>query len=127
MEEKLGAITFVKLADDTVENEDAHKYLRKLCREENTSCDKDLLSLCAKDTPYRASELMGMYDTWYSNVLKTKIYPQYSNFKKLYDREEAKEIKGKNKLYLVFVGIDEVKYNIGDSFIGCTIIAVGTL
>ena len=35
--------------------------------------------------------------------------------------------KGKNKLYLVFVGIDEVKYNIGDSFIGCTIIAVGTL
>lgn len=94
MEEKLGAITFVKLADDTVENEDAHKYLRKLCREENTSCDKDLLSLCAKDTPYRASELMGMYDTWYSNVLKTKIYPQYSNFKKLYDREEAKEIKG---------------------------------
>ena len=94
MEEKLGAITFVKLADDTVENEDAHKYLRKLCREENTTCDIDLLSLCAKDTPYRASELMGMYDTWYSNVLKTKIYPQYSNFKKLYDREEAKEIKG---------------------------------
>lgn len=33
VEEKLGAITFVKLADDTVENEDAHKYLRKLCRE----------------------------------------------------------------------------------------------
>ena len=52
VEEKLGAITFVKLADDTVENEDAHKYLRKLCREENTSCDKDLLSLCAKGYPH---------------------------------------------------------------------------
>lgn len=110
VEEKLGAITFVKLADDTVENEDAHKYLRKLCREENTSCDKDLLSLCAKDTPYRASELMGMYDTWYSNVLKTKIYPQYSNFKKLYDREEAKEIKGSAYSELQeLIGLDSAK------------------
>ena len=110
VEEKLGAITFVKLADDTVENEAAHKYLRKLCREENTSCDKDLLSLCAKDTPYRASELMGMYDTWYSNVLKTKIYPQYSNFKKLYDREEAKEIKGSAYSELQeLIGLDSAK------------------
>lgn len=100
----------MKLADDTVENEDAHKYLRKLCREENTSCDKDLLSLCAKDTPYRASELMGMYDTWYSNVLKTKIYPQYSNFKKLYDREEAKEIKGSAYSELQeLIGLDSAK------------------
>lgn len=113
-----GAITFVKLADDTVENEDAHKYLRKLCREENTSCDKDLLSLCAKDTPYRASELMGMYDTWYSNVLKTKIYPQYSNFKKLYDREEAKEIKGSAYSELQeLIGLDSAneRYRKGDN------------
>ena len=91
---KLGAITFVKLADDTVENEDAHKYLRKLCREENTSCDKDLLSLCAKDTPYRASELMGMYDTWYSNVLKTKnLSPVFKLQKSFMTGKKPKEIK----------------------------------
>ena len=53
---------------------------------------------------------MGMYDTWYSNVLKTKIYPQYSNFKKLYDREEAKEIKGSAYSELQeLIGLDSAK------------------
>lgn len=101
VEEKLGAITFVKLADDTVENEDAHKYLRKLCREENTSCDKDLLSLCAKDTPYRASELQELIGLDSAKSVIEKAIT-YSKAQKIFADKGMKE--SRTAMHMVFTG-----------------------
>lgn len=101
VEEKLGAITFVKLADDTVENEDAHKYLRKLCREENTSCDKDLLSLCAKDTPYRASELQELIGLDSAKGVIEKAIT-YSKAQKIFADKGMKE--SRTAMHMVFTG-----------------------
>lgn len=78
----LPELTFVEISERLAMNNDAKKLLRAFAKADKVKTDKELLSAVAKDTGYYANDLRQLYDVWYTNTLKTKIYPQYSEFKK---------------------------------------------
>lgn len=78
----LPELTFVEISEHPVMNNDAKKVLRAYCRKDSLKADNDLLKMIAKDTSYNAKNLRKMYEIWYANALKTKVYPQYAGFKK---------------------------------------------
>ena len=78
----LPELTFVEITERLAMNNEAKKLLRAFAKEDNVKADKELLSAVAGDTGYYAADLRRLYDVWYTNTLKTKVYPQYSEFRK---------------------------------------------
>ena len=90
----LPELTFVEITERLAMNGDAKKLLRAFAKQDNIKADKELLSAVAKDTGYYANDLRRLYDVWYTNALKTKIYPQYSDFKKNVELEKKVSMQG---------------------------------
>lgn len=106
----LPELTFVEINERPVSNGDAKKVLRAYCRKDKVKADKELLSMVAKDTGYNAANLRKMYDTWYANALKTKVYPQYADFKKNLESEKDKLPQGSAYEKLKeMIGLEKVK------------------
>ncbi|MBR6966957.1 MAG: AAA family ATPase [Ruminococcus sp.] len=82
LKDALPELTFVEITERLAMNNEAKKLLRAFAKEDKVKADKELISAVAKDTGYYANDLRRLYDVWYTNALKTKIYPQYSDFKK---------------------------------------------
>lgn len=78
----LPELTFVEITERLAMNNEAKKLLRAFAKADKVKPDRELLSAAAKDTGYYANDLRQLYDVWYANALKTKIYPQYSDFRK---------------------------------------------
>ena len=106
----LPELTFVEINERPVSNGDAKKVLRAYCRKDSLKADNDLLKMIAKDTSYNAKNLRKMYDTWYANALKTKVYPQYADFKKNLELEKSREAQGSAYEKLKeMIGLEKVK------------------
>ena len=106
----LPELTFVEINERPVSNGDAKKVLRAYCRKDSLKADNDLLKMIAKDTSYNAKNLRKIYDTWYANALKTKVYPQYAGFKK--NIEIAKDTSPQGSAYeklTEMIGLEKVK------------------
>ena len=102
--------SFVEINERLAMNSDAKKILRAYAREDKLRADKELLSVIAEDTAYRASELHKFYLNWYGNALKTKVYPQYSGFRKgLPEQVTLKQEGDASKKLAEMIGLDEVK------------------
>ena len=106
----LPELTFVEINERPVSNGDAKKVLRAYCRKDSLKADNDLLKMIAKDTSYNAKNLRKIYDTWYANALKTKVYPQYAGFKKNLESEKDKLPQGSAYEKLTeMIGLEKVK------------------
>ena len=110
IKKSLPELTFIEISEHPVMNNDAKKVLRAYCRKDKVKADKELLSMVAKDTGYNAANLRKMYDTWYANTLKTKVYPQYADFKKNLELEKNKLPQGSAYEKLKeMIGLEKVK------------------
>lgn len=110
IKKSLPELTFIEISEHPVMNNDAKKVLRAYCRKDKVKADKELLSMVAKDTGYNAANLRKMYDTWYANTLKTKVYPQYADFKKNLESEKDKLPQGSAYEKLTeMIGLEKVK------------------
>lgn len=106
----LPELTFVEITERLAMNGDAKKLLRAFAKQDNIKADKELLSAVAKDTGYYANDLRRLYDVWYTNALKTTIYPQYSDFKKNVELEKKTSVQGDAYSKLSeMIGLAEVK------------------
>ena len=106
----LPELTFIEISEHPVMNNDAKKVLRAYCRKDSLKADNDLLKMIAKDTSYNAKNLRKIYDTWYANALKTKVYPQYADFKKNLESEKDKLPQGSAYEKLKeMIGLEKVK------------------
>ena len=106
----LPELTFVEINERLAKNGEAKKLLRAYAKQDNIKADSELLSAVAKDTGYYANDLRQLYDVWYTNALKTKIYPQYSDFKKNVKLEKKISLRGDAYSKLSeMIGLAEVK------------------
>ena len=106
----LPELTFVEINERPVSNGDAKKVLRAYCKKDSLKADNDLLKMIAKDTSYNAENLRKMYDTWYANALKTKVYQQYAGFKKNIEIAKDKTPQGSAYEKLKeMIGLEKVK------------------
>ena len=106
----LPELTFVEIGERIAMNNEAKKLLRAFAKADEVRADKELLSSIAKDTGYHANDLRRLYDVWYANALKTKIYPQYSKFRKNVELDRTTAPKGDAYTKLSeMIGLKEVK------------------
>ena len=106
----LPELTFVEITERLAMNDEAKKLLRAFAKADKVKPDRELISSIAKDTGYYANDLRQLYDVWYANALKTKIYPQYSEFKKNVELDKSVAPKGDAYTKLSeMIGLAEVK------------------
>ncbi len=79
--ENLQSVSFIEIGEDMVTCDKAKAYLKNLARKNKISVDKNLFLNLQEDTYYNQSNLDSMFDSWLSEKLKTKIYPQYKDVK----------------------------------------------
>ncbi len=75
--EELGHTNLVEICEKTADSSDARDYLKLLAKEKKVKADRKLYEKIEDGKHYLSSELNDMYDLWYSNKLKTVIFPQY--------------------------------------------------
>ena len=75
--EELGHTNLVEICEKTADSDGAREYLKLLAKEKKVKSDKKLYEKIEDGKHYLSSELNDMYDLWYSNKLKTVIFPQY--------------------------------------------------
>ena len=79
--EQLGIITLVELTEDPLSEKQAKVYLRRSARERGVPSDKTLYkAIDSGQATYSTTELLRVFNVWYSKRLKTLTHPQYSQF-----------------------------------------------
>ena len=79
MYEYLGHTNLVEICDEVADADDSTEYLKILAKDRKIKTDKKLFEGIDKGKTYLASELNDMFDLWYSNKLKTSVFPQYKD------------------------------------------------
>ncbi len=87
--EYLGNTGIIELKEEFAYAKRAEEFLKMLASEVHIRTDKALFSAIETEKGYLAPELRDLFDSWYANKLKTKIYPQYSGITSA-KREAAK-------------------------------------
>ena len=108
--DELGHINVVEISDSKADADGARKYLKELAAEKKTKTDKKLLGQIEEGKTYLATELNDMYDLWYSNKLKTVIYPQYKDITSV--KKSAADEKARGSAYdelMEMIGLDRAK------------------
>ena len=77
--EELGYTNLVEIYDEAADSVKAREYLKNLAHEKKVRTDKKLFEKVEDGKSYISTELDDIYDMWYSNKLKTVIYPQYKD------------------------------------------------
>ena len=111
--EELGPIGMVSIREELLDTQKAEDYLKTLCRENHIRSDKQLHTKVNNETVYHPSELRDIFEEWYNNKLKNKVYPQYKeiaiNRKKAI--KEAPQGSAKEELDKM-IGLQNVKETI---------------
>lgn len=109
--ERLGSMTFVPLQEEIIYGTKAKRFLKLMALNAGVKPDSRLLnSSYNSERAYCTSELNHEFDRWYSNKLKSNIYPQYAKF----DESESitKKIIRRGEAYTrlnALIGLDEAK------------------
>ena len=107
---KLGHINIVEIKDSKADAADARAYLKKLAGEKKTRTDKKLLGQIEEGKTYLATELNDMYDMWYSNKLKSVIFPQYKDISSVKSNVAKEKVRGIAYDELMeMIGLDRAK------------------
>ena len=75
--EKTQSEVFVDIAEDYLDYKRACSYLKKHARELGVNWDEQLIAYLSEGENYYATELNKNLEMWYSNKLRTDVYPQY--------------------------------------------------
>lgn len=108
--ENLGNTSIVELKEDFVSGSRAEEFLKMLAKHNSVRADKKLFAKLESDKEYLAPELRDFFDEWYSNKLKTGVYPQYKEIVTV--KREIVKTAPKGSAYaelMEMVGLDEAK------------------
>ena len=75
----LGSLSFIEIEESLATGDRAKEYLDYLVSHSNLRADKKLYKHLKKDYGYLAPELRELFNSWYSDKMKTFVYPQYKN------------------------------------------------
>lgn len=108
--DKLVGLSVCEFNDTFVEGERAREYVKGLAKEGGAEADDVLEGSIAEGKTYRVEELKRIFDDWYADMLKRKVYPVYSEVKCIGAAKAEKKIEGRayDKL-MSMVGLAEVK------------------
>ena len=109
IKENLNDITFIEIKERLVKDNEARATLQAYCDRDNLESDENLMKQIAFDTGYNSNDLKKIYNCWYSNNLKTKVYPQYSEFIKNVKKIENKLIGNASDTLSKMIGLENVK------------------
>lgn len=73
----LGSLSFIEIEESLATGDRAKEYLDYLVSHSNLRADKKLYKRLKKDYGYLAPELRELFNSWYSDKMKTSVYPQY--------------------------------------------------
>ena len=76
---ELDKISFMEIREKFI-NKEAKEYLASLAKDNNINTDNMLFDKIQPNKEYLQTALDFIFDEWYDNNLKTKIFPQYSEF-----------------------------------------------
>ena len=78
--ENMGNSTFVEISEEVVFDDKARDYLKNHAKESGLCPDKELYSVLEEGHGYLVTDLNVIFDQWYCQKLKTKVYSQYRDF-----------------------------------------------
>lgn len=108
--EELGNATIVEIKEEFIFGERAKDHLKMLAKNSGIRTDKKLFGKLEDGKGYLAPDLHRLFDEWYSNKLKTVIYPQYRDIATV--KREAVKAAPKGSAYdelRQMIGLDEAK------------------
>jgi AAA+ superfamily predicted ATPase len=96
----LEALRFIEINESLASGETAKEYLRRLASDAKIRPDKKLYAKLVEDKGYIATELKKMFNEWYTDKMRTSVYPQYKDVAtaKNIQRTKAPEGNAYNKL-----------------------------
>lgn len=96
----LGALRFIEINESLAYGENAKEYLCRLASDAKIRPDKKLYAKIEEEKGYIAPELKAMFNNWYSDKMRTSVYPQYKDVAtaKNVQRVKAPEGNAYNKL-----------------------------
>lgn len=108
-------ITLIKIREASVGRAESEKILRKLASEKEISDISEVMEKLDPDvTEYYESELASVFESYYSEYLRKKMYPAYAECRKV--KEKVTESEGKAAADLAeMIGLNEVKNVINKS------------
>ena len=77
--ERLGSLGMVEIRENLADAERAEKALKKFCRDRHIRYDKNLAGRLDEEKQYLPDELRAIFEEWYNEKMRTKIFPQYKN------------------------------------------------
>lgn len=90
----LGSFSFIDLKEDSVKGDRTIECLKFLARKNHIRTDKKLFSKIDMARTYPVNELKILFDSWYSDKLKSTVYPQYKEFSAASCRSIEDQTKG---------------------------------
>ena len=108
--ENLGDIAFIELKEDFAFGAQAERFLKRIAKDNGVRTDRNLFSALEADKGYLAPDLHELFNKWYNNKLKTRIYPQYKGV--VTARKEVKEAAPHGSAYdelEEMIGLSEAK------------------
>ena len=75
--EYLGNISMVEIVEELVTGNAAFEHLKNMARDWGVRTDKALAAGLEPGVSYLTADLRNVFEEWYNNKLKTKIFPQY--------------------------------------------------
>ncbi len=87
-------VTFVEIAEDTLDTEQAKEYLREFSKEKMLMADNSLLDSIQEGRFYSPNELRIAFHRWAQGRLKTVIYPSYSDIRCTGKETADEKLKG---------------------------------
>lgn len=107
----LGSLSFIEIKESLASDDRAKEYLNNMVSGSGLRADKRLYSQLKEGHGYLASELREMFASWYSNKMKTVVYPQYKDTVTVKNtiRERAPEGSAYDKLQEMIGLVDAKK------------------
>ena len=81
LRENLGSIPLVELEEDMMYGERSKRFLRSIAKQHGITAPKALINQLDDDEKgWLPGDLKTLFDRWFSNYLREKVYPQYGSF-----------------------------------------------
>lgn len=90
----LGCLSFIEIDEIPADNKRSKQILKNLAKNKSIQIDNKLFAKLEANKTYLTKELRIIFEEWFSDKLKTDIYPQYSGVKVIKSNEINKAAKG---------------------------------
>ena len=108
--EHLGNMTMVEIEETFARDEIAVAQLKRMAKENGVRPDKELISRIEPGEGYLTVDLKNIFEEWYGNKLKTKVFPQYKEMKAVAYRIQKADYKGSAyEELMAMIGLKEAK------------------